>query len=232
MSSLTEGSTREGLQGSVATPVPWAGRASRKDDTAAEDASRVLASAVRLVTEFWRDTTAARIRSRSPTTPSQSVSMRFVSTLRYSSCARPPMSSSTYPATESMASSRPAATECPPPCTRDSMPERDSSTSCLNTSRSSSLDSSIISAIRSCISPAWSAVDLPRSTRYAATSVSPRMDEVKGEREKPPVVAPMVWSKSTKLRLEVPMRCMARHHSGTKGIRSMGTECRSMRCSA
>jgi hypothetical protein len=29
--------------------------------------------------------------------------------------------------------------------------------------------------------------------------------------------------------LDVPMRCMARHHSGTSGISSMGTACRSCR---
>mmetsp|Transcript_445 Transcript_445/g.1830 ORF Transcript_445/g.1830 Transcript_445/m.1830 type:complete len:462 (-) Transcript_445:766-2151(-) len=131
-----------------------------------------------------------------------------------------------------MASRRPAATECPPDCTRDSAPARDSRTSCLKISRSSSFASRSISAMRSCSTPALAAVDLPRSTRYAATSSVPRMLEAKGESENPPVVAPMVWSNSTKSRFAVPMRCMARHHSGTSGISSMGTACRSMRCSA
>mmetsp|Transcript_14151 Transcript_14151/g.34024 ORF Transcript_14151/g.34024 Transcript_14151/m.34024 type:complete len:263 (+) Transcript_14151:1115-1903(+) len=131
-----------------------------------------------------------------------------------------------------MAPRRPAATECPPLCTPLSAPLRDSSTSCLNTSRSSSLASSIISAISSCSCPACPAVLLPRSTRYAATSSDPRMLDAKGDSPKPPVVAPMLWSKSTKLFLAVPMRCMARHHSGTSGISSIGTACRSRRCSA
>mmetsp|Transcript_5534 Transcript_5534/g.20010 ORF Transcript_5534/g.20010 Transcript_5534/m.20010 type:complete len:448 (+) Transcript_5534:739-2082(+) len=232
MSSFTGDSTSDGDHGSVADPTPVAGKASRNPVTDAFTRSSVFASAVRFVTDPARWTTAARIFSRSATTESQSESTLFASALRYSSCASPPSCSLTYPATESCASRRPAATECPPAWTLDSIPVRDSFTSCLKTSLSVSFASRSISVMRSCIIPDCADVHLPRSMRYAATSSLPRMDDVKGERENPPVCAPMVWSNSTKSRLFVPMRCIARHHSGTSGMRSMGTAWRSMRCSA
>ena len=170
-------------------------------------ASKVFASAVRFVTDPARDTKAARIFSRSATTPSQSLSILFARVLRYSSCARPPSCSLTYPATESMASSS----------SRDGVAAdwtRDSIDAGLEHEL---LEDLLVVELGLEHHLGHEVVEL---AGLGAGGLAPehevggdvvRAPDGGGERGEGETAGggAMSWSKSTKDRLEVPMRCMA-----------------------